>query len=359
MGKTPGVELLIERFDKTWAEPIFNNRNKITRRFLNHPAKPDFLLMIDDDVIPFDNTAILVHADKDVIGCPAKCRQVGRAINWVAYVESKIEEGYIPVDFEMVDDTVDLLAVDVVGSGCIMIKRRVLEAIKAPWTIEMNEFGEATYGTDFAFCRRAKAAGFEIFTTPKMVCEHIKPIGLLDIQSYDDSDGRDVIAGKYNIPWGEFAISQRDWHFMRDIIKENDIEKILEFGSGLSSLLMSELAEVTSYEMDATVMENVSDRINGNRLNLQHWNGVDIDDVEEYDLAFVDGPLGKINGGPGRQHSIRLASMLAKRVIVHDAGRRDETRWQEKYLKGNFRLAKRNGYHQQRCQYWVKRDATE
>jgi len=256
MTNTRGVQVTLENLSKSFAQPIFSNRNRIARRFLDFRPKQDYLLMIDDDVLPLDNPAELVFADKDVIGMPAKVRSRGRIINWVAYMEHPDHEGYIPVDFEAVDDTIDLLAVDIIGTGCILIKREVIEKLfegtgwDAPFSIELNDIGDSKFGTDFAFCRRAKKAGFKIYTTPQRLCEHVKEIGLMDIEGYDSSDGRDAVACKYAYPWDEFTITQNDWHFIRDVIEKKGVKTVLEFGSGLSSLLMSEMVDVYSFEGD-------------------------------------------------------------------------------------------------------------
>jgi hypothetical protein len=362
MQSTPGVELVLEPFHKTWAQPIFDNRNRIVKRFLETDC--DFLCTIDCDVVPLVNPAELVFANKDVIGMPAKVRQHGRAINWVAYVEHPKHPGfYAPVDFSRVDDSIDLLKVDTIGTGCIVIRRNVLEQLKGKdgaFTVEVDGDGIVAYGTDFAFCRRVKAAGFEIYTTPQRICEHFKEVGLLEIQSFDDSDNRDVSAGKYEIPWGEWSIAQLDWTFIRDILYRKKIKNVLEFGSGLSSLLISEIVEVVSYETDEEYGKEIEKRKTPeNRLEIRYWDGATKPselDTESYDLIFVDGPPGKCAGGIGREHSIRIASEIGDRIILHDAGRNEELHWQKIFLKGEFQMVARNGLHQARCQYWERRE---
>lgn len=366
---TPKVTTKVEPFSMTFAEPIFANRNRIAKRFLAAKPKQDFLMMIDNDVLPLSNPAEVVFADKDIIGLPAKVRQRGRILNWVAYVKHPTVEGYFAVDFDAVDDEIDLLKVDIVGTGCIVIKRRVIETLfkksksglDAPFTIEISDIGDSKYGTDFAFCRRAGAAGFEIFTTPQRVCEHVKEIGLLDIQGYDDSDGRDTVAGKYAIPWGVNAISQSDWYFIQRILEKKKIKTVLEFGAGLSTLLMSEMAEVLSFETDVEYGKNIIKLSNNGhkdrRLAVAEWDGKKIDtELSKYDLAFIDGPPGKDIGGVGREASFRIAVKHADKIIVHDAGRQDEQRLQGKYMRGKFKLISKNGWHQARCHYWEKRN---
>ena len=348
--KTRGVIATLENPKKTWDHPISSNRNKIVKRFLQ--TDNDYLLMIDDDVVPLFNPAEFVFADKDVIGFPAKVRQGDRCLNWVAYVKRPDRHEYAPVDFSKVDQSIELLSVDAVGTGAILIHRRVLENMKAPFHIHFDEDGILTMGTDFAFCERAKEAGFNIYTTPRRVCEHFKELGMLDMQSYSDSDNVDAEAQKYGIPWGGYAINPVDWEFIKRIILDTKPNKILEFGSGLSSLLMSEYCEVESWEKNPEWAEMVREKNPNGNLSVKTWdelhpNGLDTD------LAFIDGPVGKINGGPGREESFKVACNC-KAVIVHDAGRDEEQALQEKYLMPNFKLIKKNGWHQSRCQYWEK-----
>jgi hypothetical protein len=245
-----------------------------------------------------------------------------------------------------------LLSVDVVGTGCILIHRRVLENIKAPFHIHFDEDGILTMGTDFAFCERAKEAGFDIFTTPKRVCEHFKELGMLDMQSYSDCDYVDTTARKYEIPWGGYAINPIDWEFIKRIILDNKSEKILEFGSGLSSLLMSEYAKVESWEKNPEWAGIVREKNPNGNLSIKDWVDDDID-TDGFDLVFLDGPVGKVNGGPGRETSFKLAQKC-KSIIVHDAGRDEERELQAKYLAPTHKLIKKNGWHQSRAAYWER-----
>lgn len=368
MGQTKGVEVYLEHLNRSFSEPIFANRNKISKRFLGTDCH--FMMQIDQDVWPIGhNPAELVFANKDIIGCPAKVRQHHRAINWVAFIKHPESEGYAPVDFSRVDDTVDLLEVDAVGTGLILIRRNVVETLwkqgGGPFTVVLDDDGIPDFGTDFAFCRRAKEAGFKIYTTPQRVCEHVKEVGLVDIMAYDDCDNRDPIAGKYNIPWGEWAISQKDWEFLRNIIQRNSLRTVLEFGTGLSSLMLSETVEVVSYETDPEWAKLIEEKkIAGlNKLIIKIWNGKDIPaellNGKRYDVVFVDGPPGLVTGGVGRSVSIPLATKLSDKVIIHDAQRDEEWGLQMKYLRGVFKLTARSGYYQACCHYWVRRQDEE
>ena len=118
----------------------------------------------------------------------------------------------------VVDDDIELLKVDVVGTGCILIRRNVLENIKSPFTVEFDKDGILLTGTDFAFCERAGKAGYEIFTTPQLVCDHIKDVGLLNAAHFSDADDCDLLKAKYEIPWSPFSIGPHDWNFIKRVV---------------------------------------------------------------------------------------------------------------------------------------------
>ena len=144
------------------------------------------------------------------------------------------------------------------------------------------------------------------------------------------------------------------------IVEKSDVRTVLEFGSGISSLLMSELVEVDSFETDEGWKDKILSKARSgkNMLNITMWDGKEIDKTKlrsAYDLAFVDGPKSKGAGGVGRNESMKIAAEYANKVIVHDAGRRDEQALQRKFLRNKFRLKRKNGWHLQRCHYWEKR----
>jgi hypothetical protein len=73
-----------------------------------------------------------------------------------------------------------LLEVDLVGSGCLLIHRRVLDGMTSPWfewEIGKPEpavpRGRGAMSEDFAFCMNAKAAGFKVHLDTSIRCEHV------------------------------------------------------------------------------------------------------------------------------------------------------------------------------------------
>jgi len=356
MQNTPGVKVIWENPSKTWANPISSNRNKIVKRFLETDC--DYLLMIDDDVVPLFNPCELVFVNRDIVGAPALVRSSGQIFNWTAYIPHSDGVGYSAIDLDSIDDFLDILEVAIVGTGCILIKRKVLENIKAPFHSEFDEDGIQTYGTDFAFCRRATKAGFKIYTTVHKRCEHFKEVGYSDIDAWDTINYFDRSNVEYNLFWGEYSITQKDWQFIKSIIEKIKPKRILEFGCGLSSLLMSEFCEVISYETEKEYKEKIEAKIlNKNNLKIKLWDGKTIKEGIErnFDLVFVDGPKEKLKGGIGRDTAIKIASQVSDNIIIHDAGRNEEEQFQRRYLRGIFKLIRKSGNHITRCHYWVRR----
>lgn len=163
------------------------------------------------------------------------------------------------------------------------------------------------------------------------------------------------ILKKYGFEWGGGSITDKDWVFMEDVIKTYNVKKVIEFGAGLSSLLMStKVDDIVTFETMEGWIEKISSMSSGNN-HIFKWDGKKIDiDIEQFkdvkfDLAFVDGPA----GGANRQFSTMYASKLADLVIVHDAGRQWERKWQEMYLSKDFELVSKGGH---RCHFWAKKE---
>lgn len=155
-------------------------------------------------------------------------------------------------------------------------------------------------------------------------------------------------ANLWGFEFGGGSLTERDWEFMQGIIEENNVKTVLEFGAGLSTLLLNDLGlDVITLEDKPGWIDKIKS-INPN-CNIVQWDGVNVpEDIEinfKFDLAFVDGPA----GGQSREVSTKFASNHSNLVIVHDAGREWERKWQEMYLEPYFYLAARGGH---RCHFW-------
>lgn len=151
----------------------------------NHAAKLclestfQWLMFLDDDVVvPAD----VFH------------RLAGRGLDIISGLYYR---RHPPIDAMMLKDTDkgpawikefrmgDLLDVDYVGGGCLLIHRRVLQALKGPlkgrgfrWRledgVEDDVFPGLKLSEDFWFCKAARVVGgFKIHMDTSVVCEHV------------------------------------------------------------------------------------------------------------------------------------------------------------------------------------------
>lgn len=168
------------RYDLHYAFPIYSPiasaRNRIAREFREASQPFDYLLMVDSDVVPSTNPLDLVKRDLDVVGqlCPIWKGQLapGREVMWnVVPLEGSVLIGE------------GLTQVQGIGAGCLLIARRVLEhpEMRAPFTEEHDEDGVRTVGEDLAFCKRARAAGFEVWADLGARCSHHREVDLWQV----------------------------------------------------------------------------------------------------------------------------------------------------------------------------------
>ncbi len=161
---------------------------------------------------------------------------------------------------------------------------------------------------------------------------------------------------KYGFEWGGGSITDRDWLFLMDIFKTYNVKSVLEFGAGLSSLLMaSKVDRVVTFETQPGWIKKIQDLAEPDGKNhVFQWDGKTIDIKTDefkdaFDFAFVDGPA----GGQSREFSTKYASELCDLIVVHDAGRVWEKKWQEKYLSENYDMVSKGGH---RCHFWAKKE---
>lgn len=157
-------------------KPITFNRNEIVKTFLKSSC--DYLLMIDDDIVPPLGILNLADFQKDIIGalCFAFTHNMIVPIAW----KRRADGLYWISDFDGNDA---LQEVDAVGTGCIMLSRKVLSE---NWWQEnggwfKNEYDKTGYkmeGNDLAFCRKAQALGYKVYTHTDYTCSHIVPMDL-------------------------------------------------------------------------------------------------------------------------------------------------------------------------------------
>lgn len=165
-------------------KPIENNRNQIVKDFLAHP-ECEWLLQIDDDIIPPNDYLNLILHDKDIITGVCFAMRQNAIVPLILENEEKhmvFKEDEIKPESDKLFNVMKinklegLVEVDSVGTGAILIHRRVFEnpaMQKHPFRTLWNEDGTRKIGQDLQFCRLAKENGYRIWVDTRYVCEHV------------------------------------------------------------------------------------------------------------------------------------------------------------------------------------------
>jgi len=146
-------------------KPIDNNRNTIVKNFLE--TDYDYLLMMDGDCVPTDKILELADYDKDIIG--AVCFGYLKQMIVPFAMKKRKDHRYDVMD---IDQNSGVVECDAIGSGVMMIARRVLEDIQFPFRNEFDPEGIKTKGLDFNFCKRAKDIGYKVWVDSGMLASH-------------------------------------------------------------------------------------------------------------------------------------------------------------------------------------------
>lgn len=189
----PCAFMLVER------QRIDKARNAIAVEALR--AGADYLFFVDDDnPIPPDALEILLADGKDVVTAPILGRNPNGAGQHplCAFYSRPIEVAGSPLRlYDHITEFRDpgpLHRVDACGTGCVLIARRVLEALFSKYKDHMFEFGDIRFGEkvivdgveydrrtmseDCEFSERVVDAGFEIWLD-----ERVRPLHLTSVNA--------------------------------------------------------------------------------------------------------------------------------------------------------------------------------
>lgn len=144
----------------------------------------DYLLMVDDDMLaPPDLFFKLVANDKDICAALAFTRNPDHKPVIYDVIEGKdpmTKQPYYINKFAMNYPRNTLVECDAVGFGAVLIKRKVIEAMKTPRFMGMMGCGE-----DITFCYKAKKLGFQVWMDTRIKLGHL---GAPTIVTEDYSD---------------------------------------------------------------------------------------------------------------------------------------------------------------------------
>lgn len=175
-------------------QPVDANRNEMVKSFLEK-ENAEWLLMIDNDIVPPTNVLDMVLHDEPVVS--AVCTIKKGAVPSPTVMK---EEGdsYRQVNISEVleerDDDSGLLKVEGVGTGCLLIRRDVLEDMQPPWfKFKYNEYGGLRLGEDFYFSRRCMGEDVDMFVDTNIITSHFKNVDLTEYATNVASANQDEI----------------------------------------------------------------------------------------------------------------------------------------------------------------------
>lgn len=173
-------------------------RNAFVMEALNNGF--DYLFMVDDDnPIPPDTLEKFIEDDKDIVSAPILGRNPDKngKYSLCSFYAEDVEVDGSPLKLyfnigEFKDDG-PLHKVDATGTGCLLIKRIVLETLmkkhkdgifefgdikfKKPIIYNGQEYDRRTMSEDCEFSERATNAGFEIWVDDRIRPIHLTTVG--------------------------------------------------------------------------------------------------------------------------------------------------------------------------------------
>lgn len=168
----------------TRATNIYKGRESIVNEFLDSPHATHLLFVDSDETFPPQIARYLMALDLPVVSGlvfkrgwphePCIYRRVG--IEESLSLAKEIKEWYVKYNVPVSNQPailplpfqVGVWEIDECGTGCMMIKREVIEAIEPPRFRGMGDVG-----TDLAFCRRVREAGFPIYVDLRVQLGHL------------------------------------------------------------------------------------------------------------------------------------------------------------------------------------------
>jgi len=101
------------------------------------------------------------------------------------------------------------------------------------------------------------------------------------------------------------------WRYLRNFIQKNNIKSVIEFGSGVSTLLFDNLnLDILSLETNEFYMSRVQS-LCSSEVRFKLWDNKTLDIQESFDLSLVDGIL-------PRDYQLECAVKLSKFISVDD-----------------------------------------
>lgn len=156
--------------------PLERNRTHSVEIALQDPSVTHCLFIDTDIVPPVRNFLdIMVSYDQDILGllCTKKCPPYEPILYKKDAPQEEVLNNF------WVKYPKGLVEVDAVGTGCLLVKRQVFEAMKKPYFKFYGSYETNTFQSeDVYFLENAKKLGFKCFVDTMHPCTHHTPMGM-------------------------------------------------------------------------------------------------------------------------------------------------------------------------------------
>lgn len=147
---------------------LLNQRENLIKKAKE--VNSDYVIWIDSDMMFPSTTALrLLAHNKDIVGCNYMKRS--KPLKPVAYTDLTNWDSFLPLEPKD-----DLVKVEGVGMGCLLMKLNVFDSISKPYfEFTYKEDSEDWYGEDFNLLTKLRGMGHEVLidTVLSMDIKHI------------------------------------------------------------------------------------------------------------------------------------------------------------------------------------------
>jgi choline kinase len=135
---------------------LLNQREKLIEQAKE--IKSDYVLWLDSDMVFPSTTALrLLNHKKDIVGCNYMKRCIPQKP--VAYTNVKDWDSWVPMKPQE-----DLVKVEGVGMGCLLMKTNVFKKLKKPYfEFIYKEETKDWYGEDFNLLEKLRNNGYSVY----------------------------------------------------------------------------------------------------------------------------------------------------------------------------------------------------
>jgi len=195
----PGVERL--RITRVSAKPVTNARNIVMRQF--RETGEDWLLMLDNDVVPRGDVLEYVGSGFDIVvfPCPVwKATDTSPLLTRFNFLPLGTNDE--PAYDACLPPVGGVTPIHSGGTGAVLISRAVAihPEMKVGFHEVIDDDGVSVRGHDLEFMGRARGLGFSVGAALKCPCSHYQTVDLLSVHARMmlilSSPGESMMAGR-------------------------------------------------------------------------------------------------------------------------------------------------------------------